>query len=231
MLRLLQVRARGSYAARHEVQCVRRCLDVRTSVHSVFEADLNALVEGTTGFIVGGSGSLSLHDEATRHFEDGLRRFLDAAFERRIPGFLICFGHQFLAHHLGAQVVTDEARKEAGTIHVSVVGRGAEDPLFGPRAPLFFAHAGHSDHVTEVPSGTELLARTPESPIQALKVHGMPVYSTQFHPDLTARDARARYIAAFGEGPVALEAAERFDASADSATSTLIAEWWESARA
>ena len=66
--------------------------------------------------------------------------------------------------------------------------------LFGPLGERFHGHTGHTDCVEEVPSTVQLLARSSTLETQAFKVEGRRFYSSQFHPDLTAAEAQARYL-------------------------------------
>ncbi len=91
------------------------------------------------------------------------------------------------------EVVTDEARAERGTVAVELTEEGRADPLYGALGPRFFAHTGHTDHVTRVPDTVTLLARTDLVETQAFKVKDRRFYTAQFHPDVTAEEARARY--------------------------------------
>ncbi len=225
-LLLIQIREADGFSARHEQGCMRRCIpDVDWVVRSALGDALPAAtwLDGVDGFVIGGSGNLSLvEDEPNHPWVPGLRHLLDEAMTRTLPGLCICFGHQLLGLHLGADVVTDRTRGEAGTITVE---RVAEDALLAGPDP-FFVHTGHSDHVMAVPTGTTLLARTERSEVQALRVNGTHLYSTQFHPDLTAGEAVERYHQAFGHGPEATAAAARFDGNKDHHTEALLARWW-----
>jgi GMP synthase (glutamine-hydrolysing) len=122
-----------------------------------------------------------------------LRDLLERALSDDVPGFGICFGHQLLGHHLGVEVTTDEGRAERGTVTVELTAEGRADPLFASFAPKFAVHTGHTDHVTRVPSAVELLARNDDVETQAFRVRGRRFYTSQFHPDVTAAEAQARY--------------------------------------
>ena len=178
---------------------------------------------GCHAFIMGGSGSVSVHDSEVDPWRSAARAFFERALKTNLPGFCICFGHQLLAQHLGGDVVQDASRREAGTVFIDVCG---EDPLFESRAPRFSAHQGHSDHVVTPPAGTTLLAKNRTSPVQALRIDGTQTYSTQFHPDFLATEARQRYAEIFGQGDDAQAAMAKFDPERDADTSSLLSEWW-----
>lgn len=205
---LLQVRATGDRMAGHERDCVARRLGPGVSLrtYNVFDHHPErSWLNDVDALIIGGSGAFSVHDERSEGFVFPLRDLLDRCLETGLPGFGICFGHQLLGMHLGAPVVTDESRKESGTVSYRLTEAGAADPLFGAFGSTFYAHTGHTDRVTKVPNGTVLLAENDIVEAQVLKVRGAAFYSTQFHPDLIAEEAQHRYRAfAGGLGPEAL---------------------------
>lgn len=205
---LVQVRAMGDRMAGHERECVARRLgsDVTLRSYNVFDHHPErSWLDGIDALIIGGSGAFSVHDERSEGFVFPLRDLLDRCLEIGMPGFGICFGHQLLGMHLGAQVVTDESRKESGTVGYQLTEAGKADPLFGAYGDRFHGHTGHTDRVTRVPNGTVLIAENDTVQPQVLKVRGAAFYSTQFHPDLIAEEAQDRYRAfASGLGPEAL---------------------------
>ena len=221
--------------ADHEVECVRRRIaPTRARVYA-----RNALVDdpspdwlnGCDALIIGGSGDYSVHHPRSRPWVDKLRRIIDRALRRQMPGFGICFGHQLLGYHLGCAVDTSDAHAELGTVAVSLTESGAHDPIFGDLNREFWAHTGHSDHVAGLPSDVELLAQNDALETQAFKIRGQRFYSTQFHPDMTGAEAVSRYLAYQQSLEKALEdpksnGASLFRPGAD-ATSVLLARFIE----
>ena len=225
---LLQIRADGDPMVAHEAQSVRARLGERAEVatrnalHQRAEADW---VEGFDAVVIGGSGDFSVHHPASEPWVTGLRRVLDRVLERGVPTFGICFGHQLLAHHLGVKVETAEAQAELGTVPLRLTKAGAADPVFSVLGPSFEAHTGHSDHVTALPDDLELMAEGDRCAHQAFRHRTAPVFTTQFHPDLTGAEAIARYLAYRQHltPERAAEATRRFKAGADAATALLSA--------
>ncbi len=197
-LLLIQIRDAGDPMAEHERACVARRVGdgVALTVHNALTAPAQRRwLDGVDGLVIGGSGNYSVHHPDSQPWVNHLRQLLDAALAAALPGFGICFGHQLLGYHLGARVLTDEARAELGTVPLQLTAAGQRDPIFGELEPDFFAHTGHSDHVAEVPEGATLLASGDDCPTQAFKLRDAPFYSTQFHPDLTGAEAASRYLA------------------------------------
>jgi GMP synthase (glutamine-hydrolysing) len=195
-LLLVQVRPSGDPMASHEQACIRRRFagrGVELLAHNALAERPDARwLEEVEGVVIGGSGSYSVHHPDSASWVNPLREVLDTALRKKLPGFGVCFGHQLLGLHLGAEVVTDGSRMERGTIPLH---RTTEDAVFGTLGQRFHAHTGHTDLVTTVPSGTTLLASTEAVPVQALRMDGAGWWTSQFHPDLAHDEARDRYAA------------------------------------
>jgi GMP synthase (glutamine-hydrolysing) len=196
---LLQIRDAGDPMAEHEQRCIERRLENRSVElvcnNGLVERASAAWLDGVDALIVGGSAAYSVHHPRSAPWVDALRKLLDAALERNLPSFGICFGHQLLAYHLGAPVITDEERAEVGTIDVTLTEAGSGDPLFEDCEPILAVHTGHSDLVAAIPHAVDLLGASDTVETQIFRVRGACFYSTQFHPDLTGAEAIARYTA------------------------------------
>lgn len=117
--------------------------------------------------------------------------------EGRVPVIGFCGGHQLIGLMYEAEcgplrkLSPGEADpdpswapgyfKEVGYRPVRVV---ADDPLFEGlgREPIFFE--SHYWEVKELPADFELLASTDVCRIQAMKHRRLPIYGTQFHPEV-----------------------------------------------
>ncbi len=196
---LVQVRDPGDPMSDHEYECVTRRLGhrrVRLHRRSVFAEEASrAWLDGVDAAMIGGSGSYSVHDPRSAPVVNGLRDLVDGCLETQIPGFGICFGHQLVGLHLGGSVVTDMALRESGTVALALTDEGREDPVMSHMGASFHAHTGHSDHVATLPRDVTLLATGDRVSAQAFRVNGTRFYTTQFHPDLIAHEARERYNA------------------------------------
>jgi GMP synthase (glutamine-hydrolysing) len=126
--------------------------------------------------LLGGSGNYSAtsDDPWILPLLDGLQQLA----ESNKPTFASCWGFQALARALGGRCIHDPAHAELGNVELLLTNAGCQDPLFGQLPPTFHGHAGHEDHVVELPPGAVLLASTEQ---------GKPIYCTQFHPELTRR--------------------------------------------
>jgi GMP synthase (glutamine-hydrolysing) len=117
-------------------------------------------------------------------------------------------------------------RAEIGTIDITLTDAGRADPLFEGFEQMLSVHTGHSDHVTAIPDGVDLLASGDCVSTQAFRVRGACFYTTQFHPDLTGAEAVARFVAyqeSFADAlsPDVAEAVSRFRPGADAGATLL----------
>ena len=230
---LLQARKPNDPMEIHERQCVTRrlaglgvSLQTRTVIST--PADPSWLSDADA-IIIGGSGRYSVHHPKCTPWVTPLRRVLEVILEQALPCFGICFGHQLLGLHLGAQVVTDPTLAEVGTIPITLNTEGQRDPVFGHLGEIFLGQTGHSDAVDRIPEGVALLGCSEKLETQIFKVTGQPFYTTQFHPDITGAEAKARYRA-YQEGfavdipEATLEKISRFKEGHDD-TSNLLAQF------
>lgn len=140
--------------------------------------------------VLGGAGEHSVieHPECIDAVAPVVERLID---ESR-PVFGSCFGHHLLAVLTGGEVVTDRAREEVGSFHVWLTEDGKDDPVFGPLPFRFSVQLGHHDRVASIGEGVVELAASDRCCYQAFRIEGRPVYSTQFHPEMTVEDLRHR---------------------------------------
>ncbi|MDX1546240.1 MAG: type 1 glutamine amidotransferase [Rhodothermales bacterium] len=183
---LLQVRNPGDPMRAQEVQCfadVLGCDPARIAVHDLLGgAPTPGQLDRADVVLLGGSGDYSVAEGGPwlEPALDGLRTLA----ARAQPTFASCWGFQAVARALGGTVVTDLDRAELGTLPVRLTDAGRADPVFGPLGPTFHAQMGHQDVVTRLPEGAVRLASTDKVANQAFRLDGLPVYCTQFHPEL-----------------------------------------------
>ena len=100
----------------------------------------------------------------------------------RVPVLGICYGAQLTAKIYGGLVEKSDKR-EYGRAILKVE---KEDQLFNSVPTASQVWMSHSDTVTKLPEGFELLARTESIPIAAFKKNNgaQPLYGIQFHPEV-----------------------------------------------
>jgi len=124
----------------------------------------------------------SVHDD--RPWQRELLAWLPQVRKRRVPVLGICGSHQLLSHSLGAPVEPVPDAPYAGTFAVGLTAAGRASPLMDSvpdESPFQFAN---TEHVTEVPPGSTLLATSGPVGVAALDF-GDHCYTTQFHPEGT----------------------------------------------
>lgn len=148
------------------------------------------LLHQTDALMIGGAGEYS----ATQDYEwmPAVLDLVRIAFERCIPTFGSCWGHQIIARALGGRVIHDSALAELGCHPVTLTSAGKDDPLFGAFPERFLANMGHHDRVVELPPEAVELAYSDTQRYQAFRIDGRPMYGTQFHSELDARRERER---------------------------------------
>jgi GMP synthase (glutamine-hydrolysing) len=98
-----------------------------------------------------------------------------------VPVLGICYGLQFIAHHLGGKV-RPAAKREYGHAEVSIVD-GAPDLLFVGLPPSFAAWMSHGDEALELPSGFHLTARSTNA-TAGIADPARNIRAVQFHPEV-----------------------------------------------
>ena len=142
--------------------------------------------------MVGGAGAHTV--TVSYPFSRPLREVLLRLVEDRRPLFASCYGHHALVEAMGGSVVTDPSTGEVGTFDVQLTPDGRRDPLFAGLPSRFAVQLGHHDRVERLPEGLVELAASDRCPYQALRAVGRPVYSTQFHSEMTVEHMTARLL-------------------------------------
>ena len=105
-------------------------------------------------------------------------------FALGIPVLGICYGMQFMAHHLGGAVSPGDQR-EFGYAQVKTIDsdftRGIQD-----EAPhTLDVWMSHGDKVSQLPEGFRIIGETPSCPIAMMENTAKHFYGIQFHPEVT----------------------------------------------
>jgi GMP synthase (glutamine-hydrolysing) len=106
-----------------------------------------------------------------------------AAIISQLPVLGVCYGAQLTAKLFGGRVDKSNKR-EYGRAKMN---RNTTDALFEGVAGDSQVWMSHSDSITQLPEGFELLATTDSIPVAAFKKSGSethPLYGLQFHPEV-----------------------------------------------
>jgi GMP synthase (glutamine-hydrolysing) len=98
-----------------------------------------------------------------------------------LPILGICYGLQFLTHHLGGKVRPADKR-EYGPAQVSIVP-GPQVPLFAGLPESLDVWMSHGDEALELPPGFSLTARTANA-VAGIADPARNIWAVQFHPEV-----------------------------------------------
>ncbi len=129
--------------------------------------------------VVTGSGAMVTDREA---WIEESAVWLHQAVSRGLPVLGICFGHQLLAHALGGSVGDNPAGVEVGSVTVTLLPSGQQDPLLSALPAEFIAQLSHRQSVLALPPGAHVLASSEMEPHQAF-AYGNSAWGIQFHPE------------------------------------------------
>jgi len=198
IMKILLIQCRTDASAPHELACVQ--------THGQLDSDQITVVNPVTypgslvaervtdydATMLGGSGEFCItHPDAFQDAVDEIRPVLDVILAHDLPFLGMCLGHQVLAWHVGARVVTDPDQSQVGSYTVTVTEDGQVDPMFRGTPRQFLAQHGHKDSVDELPAGAVHLTRGEKNTISGYRI-GLNVYCVQFHPELTLDDLMTR---------------------------------------
>ncbi|MFC4428009.1 glutamine-hydrolyzing GMP synthase [Deinococcus navajonensis] len=109
-----------------------------------------------------------------------------------LPMLGLCYGMQFLAHEAGGNVKR-AGKREYGKADLTRYG----GQLFAGIQGEFVAWMSHSDSVTELPQGYEVVAETEDTPVTAIENPVTRRYGVQFHPEVVHTPKGGQLLANF----------------------------------
>ncbi len=120
-------------------------------------------------------------------------------FELGVPVLGICYGMQLMSRHFGGEVVP-AGKREFG--HAELLSAGVPGPLFDGffvdgSSPVWMSHG---DHVSRVPDGFEIVAKSANAPVCAIQDIGRNLYGVQFHPEVNHTPRGEQFIDTFVRG-------------------------------
>ncbi len=112
-------------------------------------------------------------------YDDAAPKADKAILDTGLPILGICYGLQFMTHHLGGRVVPAGAR-EYGHAEVTVVD---ETPLFRGLPTTLSVWMSHGDHAESLAPGFRVTARTSHA-IAGIADEARKMWAVQFHPEV-----------------------------------------------
>ena len=131
------------------------------------------LKEGYLGMIFTG-GPNSVYDPGSPHYDPGV---LDC----EIPILGICYGAQLMAYMGGGAVESAENAAEYGSTPLWV----RVHPLFQGVPAESSCFMSHTDRISRIPDGFQIIAKTKKCPCAAMADDKRKLYAVQFHPEVT----------------------------------------------
>ena len=127
------------------------------------------------GIILSG-GPNSVYD-SDYHADTGI-------FDLGIPVLGICYGMQFMAHHLGGAVAAGDQR-EFGYAQVKTIDCELTRDIHDAQPNTLDVWMSHGDKVSKLPDGFVVIGDTPSCPIAMMEHAEKQFYGIQFHPEVT----------------------------------------------
>ncbi len=105
-------------------------------------------------------------------------------FDLGVPVLGICYGMQFMAHHLGGEVSPGDQR-EFGYAQVKTIDCELTRGISDGQANTLDVWMSHGDKVSKLPEGFVVIGDTPSCPIAMMEHAEKQFYGIQFHPEVT----------------------------------------------
>ena len=105
-------------------------------------------------------------------------------FDLGVPILGICYGMQFMAHHLGG-VVSPGDQREFGYAQVKTIDSDLTRNIQDDLPHTLDVWMSHGDKVSQLPEGFRIIGETPSCPIAMMENVAKHFYGIQFHPEVT----------------------------------------------
>jgi len=105
-------------------------------------------------------------------------------FALGVPVLGICYGMQFMAHHLGGAVSPGDQR-EFGYAQVKTIDSDFTHGIQDEAPHTLDVWMSHGDKVSQLPEGFRIIGETPSCPIAMMENVTKHFYGIQFHPEVT----------------------------------------------
>jgi len=145
----------------------------------VYNNDLGDIDEAD-GWIITGS-KYSIYEDIS--WIDDLKLYVSKLIDTNKYILGICFGHQLLAHCLGAKVKKNPLGWELGSYKISLSKEGLKHHLFSGILDNDVVYESHQDMVCHMPEDLISLASTEKS--NQSFVYGNNIFGVQFHPEFS----------------------------------------------
>lgn len=159
-------------------------LGCRLDVRRPYAGDVLPSAGDVDGVLVLG-GAMDSWDDDGAPWLPSVRALVREAAAAGTPTLGICLGHQLAVLALDGEVARNPGGATVGLRPVGWLEAAAEDPLTcGAVGAATVAH-WNSDVATRLPAGAEVLARTADGAVQAVRL-ARTVWGVQCHPEVDA---------------------------------------------
>ncbi len=139
-----------------------------------YSVDLKKFEENPPAGVILSGGPMSVNDSSAPELNHDI-------FSLNVPVLGICYGLQLMTHSQNPGSVANAAKREFGRAKISVIKRNA---LFAGIPENSTVWMSHGDQIITLPDNFEIIARTDNAPVAAVKDATRPVYGVQFHPEV-----------------------------------------------
>jgi GMP synthase (glutamine-hydrolysing) len=108
------------------------------------------------------------------------------------PVFGICAGHQLTGVTFGSRLIRDFEAEE-GLTEIRIL---KQDPIFEGLDELIIGEQHHNDSIS-LPEDFDLLARTERCEVQAIRHKERPIYTFQWHVEISNPELIRRFVEIF----------------------------------
>ena len=112
-------------------------------------------------------------------YEENAPKISPQIFDLNIPILGICYGEQLICDMLGGKVEKSFER-EFGKAEIEIV----KDSKFFKDFQNHQVWMSHGDHISKIPQGFEVIAKTPKAPFAGIANEEKKIYGVQFHPEV-----------------------------------------------
>lgn len=149
-----------------------RELGVYSEIHP-FNYSIEKILSARPSGIILSGGPSSVYEGTAPHVQKGL-------FELGIPVLGICYGLQLMTHLSGGRV-DSSSRREFGRAELEILD---QSDLFRGIPQNSVVWMSHGDAVTSLAPGFDVIAKSRNAPLCAVRDPSKKLYGVQFHPEV-----------------------------------------------
>lgn len=159
-------------------------LSLDKSDYRIYRPDLYDKIpspDSFSGALITGSWAMvtDLND-----WSEDTANWIKLAYQKKLPLFGVCYGHQLIAHALGGKIADNPAGVERGLELIATTQEVKDEPLLKQLPDRFSAWLSHEQSIIEIPEGAKILAFSSKDRCQMIR-YNHTTFSVQFHPEFS----------------------------------------------